>query len=380
MKILFLGDYSNLHACLAKELRRRGHKADVLSDRGVYLNTQADFHLERTPGIIGGAKYLYKLFSILPQLKGYDAVQLINPHFLSLRPGKIKYFFDRISSANGGMYLSLAGSDHTFVKACADAELFRFSEFKVGDKPTQFLEEESEKMYGWLTDGLRRWNDYVAEHVKGAMSVLPEYDMAWRPVLGERVTFTNIPIEIESIPYSPLEIEGPLRIFIGMRGGMEIQKGTARMLAVAKDLEREMPDKVHVECVRNLPLSEYLSRMRGSHLVLDQFYAYAPATNALQAMAMGRVAGSGAEPEYYDYINSTPGLPLTKTSSGIIYSPDMRPVFQLSPLMPDLKGRLRELLLDPTPLYAMSREGRALVEMHNDVRLVVDRFLSVWEK
>lgn len=47
MKILFVGDYSNLHACMAAELRRRGHEVDVMSDRCTYLGTHADFFIER---------------------------------------------------------------------------------------------------------------------------------------------------------------------------------------------------------------------------------------------------------------------------------------------------------------------------------------------
>ncbi len=364
MKILFIGDYSNLHACLAAELRRKGHDVTVMSDKGVYMNTHADIFLERTPGPLGGAKYLYRLFSLLPQLKGYDAVQLINSNFLHLRPGKIKYFFDHLRRQNGSMFLTLAGNDYYFVKACAAARMFRFSEFKVGDKPTELLDSNPAYMYGWISDANRRWSEYLYENIDGAMAILPEYDMAAREVLGDRLKFTNLPVDLSSLPYSPLTIDGPLRLFIGMRGGMEIQKGTAKMLAVCKDLEREMPGKVEVECVRNLSLSEYLQRMKNSHIVLDQFYSYSPATNALQAMALGKVAGSGGQPEYYEYIGN----------------PESRPVFCLSPLEPDLKERLAAFASDPSPLFEMSRESRKLVETHNDVRKVADRFVAHWEK
>lgn len=364
MKILFIGDYSNLHACLAAELRRNGHDITVLSDKGAYMNTHADIYLDRTPGMMGGAKYLYRLFSILPSLKGYDAVQLINSNFLKLRPGKIKYFFERLRDQNGKMFLTLAGNDYFFVKACAEARMFRFSEFKVGDKPTEFHEGNPAHMYGWISDANRRWSEYLYEKIDGAMAILPEYDMAARDVLGQRLAFTNLPVDLTTLPYSPLETDGPLRIFIGMRGGMEIQKGTAKMLAICKDLKREMPDRIEVECVRNLPLSEYLRRMSESHIVLDQLYSYSPATNALQAMALGRVAGSGAQPEYYEYIGN----------------PESRPVMCLSPLENNLKERLASFAADPSPLKDMSIKGRMLVERHNDVRKVAASFLSHWEK
>ncbi len=362
MRILFFGDYSNLHACLARELKKRGHKVSVMSDRCTYMNTHSDIYIERKPGFTGALAYLYRLFSLLPHLADYDVVQLINPNFLSLRPGKIKYFFDRLKAQNRSMFLTLAGDDYFFVKECVDGKMFRFSEFKVGDKPTDFHNADPAHTEGWISNTNRVWNSYLYENIDGAMSVLPEYDMAARPILGDRLAFTNLPVEISSLPFSPLEIDGPLKIFIGMRGGMEIQKGTAHMLTIAKDLETEMPGRVKVEVARNLSLKDYLERMGNSHLVLDQLYSYSPATNALQAMALGRVAGSGAEPEYYGYIGN----------------PEKRPVFHLSPLIHDLKGRLRDLALDPSPMFEMSREGRKLVERHNDVAVVADRFLCHW--
>ncbi len=363
MKILFIGDYSNMHACLGAELKRKGHQVTVVSDGGGFLGSQTDIRLERIPGAVGGMRYLFRLFSILPQLKGYDAVQLINPNFLSLKPGKIKYFFNRIREQNGGMYLSLCGNDYFFVKACDEAKIFRFSEFKVGDNPTEFHKTTPERMNGWLSEANRRWNEVLYEHIDGAMSVLPEYDMAARPLLGDRVHFTNLPVDLSYLPFSPLNIDGPLKIFIGIKAGMEIQKGTAYMLSVAKELEREMPGKVKVECVRNLPLKEYLKRMKDSHLVLDQFFAYSPATNALQAMAFGKAVGTGAQPEYYDFINHH----------------SSQPIFSLSPLEAPLKERLRSLILDPAPLVDMGRENRKIVERHNDVSIVADRFLNVWQ-
>lgn len=369
MKILFIGDYSNLHACLAAELRRRGNTVTVMSDRGGYMHTHSDIFIEREPGPIGGAKYLYKLFNILPKLKGYDVVQLINPTFLSLRPGKIKYFFDFIKGENNSVHLTLAGNDYFFVKACADAELFRFSEFKVGKSGTEFLDSNPEFMYDWISASNRRWCEYLYEKIDGAISVLPEYDMAARPILGKRLTFTNLPVDLSTLPFSPLTVDGPLRLFIGMKGGMEVRKGTARLLQMAKDLERDLPGKVIAECVRNLPLAEYLQRMRQAHIVLDQLYSYSPATNALQAMAFGKVAASGGQPEYYEYIGN----------------PAARPVFSLEPTADNRNPvgeetvcRLRELAADPSPLFEMSKEGRKLVERNNDVKTVADRCLAHW--
>ncbi len=365
MRILFFGDYSNLHACLAAELRKRGHDVTVISDGGRYMDTQRDILLDRNPGKMGAIKYLYNVLNIVPQLKGYDIVQLINPHFLHLRPGKIRYFFNLLKKNNRSVFLTLAGNDYYFVKTCLEGKTFRFSEFEVGGKPTEF-ELKTGHAAAWTGPGMKDFCDYIYDNIDGAMSVLPEYDMAARPLLGDRLAFTNIPIDISNLHTSPLEISGKIKLFIGMRQGMEIQKGTARMLDICLRLQREMPDKCEVTCVRNLPLKEYLARMRDSHIVIDQLYSYSPGTNAFQAMALGRVAATGAQPEYYRYINE----------------PDRGAIIPLSPIKTDKEWEeiLRGLILNPTPLPSLAAEGRRIVETHNAVALVADRFESHWNR
>lgn len=362
MKILFLGDYSNLHACLASELRLRGHDVTVVSDRGRFMNTHADVQLVRNPGIAGGFRYLFEVMDHLSDWQRYDIVQLINPNFLSLRPGKIKYVFDRLRKQNGAIFLTLASNDYYFVKACYDAKMFRYSEFKVGDRFTKFHESNPLHTYGWISDHNLRWNSYLYEFIDGAMAVLPEYYMAASAILGERCVFTNLPIDLSQLPYSPLDFNRPVKLFIGMKKGMEIQKGTDRLLSIARELEKEMHGEVEVEVASNLSLREYLYRMKDSHIVLDQLYSYSPATNALQAMALGKIAASGAQPEYYEAIGN----------------PENQPIFSLSPLDNDIPEKLKSLILDHERLSQMSRDGRTLVETHNDVRKIADIFLKKW--
>lgn len=364
MKILLIGDYSNFHNCLASELRRKGHSTTLISDRGRYMNTDADIYLPRTPGVKGGISYLYRLFNLLPELKGYDVVQLINTNFLALRPGRIKYFYDIIRRQNGSVFLTLAGDDYFYLKECRDGNLFRYSEIKVGENPTDFYKQCPRYVSEWLSEPNRKLAEHIYDTIDGAMSVLPEYDIAARPLLQDKLAFTNIPIDLSSIDYKPLDLDGQIKLFIGMKSGMEIEKGTECLSSLAMELEKEMPDKVRVETVKDLSLSEYLMRMSGSHIVLDQLYAYSPATNALQAMAMGKVAGSGAQPEYYEYIGN----------------PVEHPVLSLSPLDNDIKDRLRKFILDPSPLHEMSRQGRILVEKNNEAGIVADRFIMHWER
>ena len=366
MKILMLGDYSNLHACLAKQLRKRGHDVTVVSDRGIYMQTDADIELRRSPGLAGSLSYLYRIMAMLPSWKGYDVVQLINPGFLNLKPGKLKVIYDILRKNNRSVFLTLCGDDHFFVKDCVETDLFRFSEFRIGHKKTPLVKCDPFRESGWLIPSHASYHKHMYDTIDGAMSVLPEYDMSARLHMDpEKILFTNLPIEIENLEYSEMDLTGRVRILIGMRGDMEIQKGTARMLDICRELEKEMPDRLEVKAVKNLRLSDYLDELRHSHIVIDQLYSYSPATNALQTMALGRVTASGGQPEFYKYIKE-----------------ESHPVFCLSPLEDEatIKGRLRSLVLDKEKLKRMAEEGRRLAERHNDVRAIAPLFEAHWQK
>lgn len=364
MRILMIGDYSNLHACLAKELRKRGHEVVIVSDRGGHMQTDADVELRRPAGFLGGARYLYKIMAKLPSWTGYDVVQLINPGFFRLKPDKLRIIYDILRKNNKSVFLTLCGNDHFFVRDCVDSDLFRFSEFRIGKEKTPLVKCDPGRESGWLIQGHASYTQHLYDNIDGAMSVLPEYDMSARRHMDPaKLIFTNLPIEIENLQFTPPTSVTPVRILIGMRGGMEIQKGTSKMLDICRELENEMPEELEVKTVKDLSLEEYLNELRQSHIVIDQLYSYSPATNALQTMALGRITASGGQPEYYEYINET-----------------SRPVFCLSPMEDEItiKERLKELILDKDRMRRMSEEGRNLVEKHNDVRTIATMFESHW--
>lgn len=84
MKILLVGEYSNVHWTLAEGLRLLGHEVKVLSNGDFWKNYPRDYSLVRESGRWSGVKYMFDLLRLLPKMRGYDVVQLINPMFLEL--------------------------------------------------------------------------------------------------------------------------------------------------------------------------------------------------------------------------------------------------------------------------------------------------------
>lgn len=368
MKILFIGDYSALHATLARILREMGHDCTVISDGGRCMDSQRDISLTRSPGILGGFGYLGKVFSLWPTLKGYDVVQLINPNFLHLRPGKLRYFLKELRRANGLVSLSLAGTDPVFAKACIEDGRFRYSEFLQGSEPTPWMRYTPGLKYAWLNGGMGDYCRFVYESIDCAQSVLYEYHVASKPYLPSTpLDYCGIPIDTDGIefrPYAP-HPDGRLHLFAGIKSELEVSKGLDRLLGAARELQAKYPEKVVMHTARDLPLVTYLQRLREADVVLDQLYSYTPATNALQAMAMGKITVSGAEPEYYDFIGEK----------------DLKPIVNVTPDDREIYQTLERLVLSsPERLAQLSHQSRRFVEHHNSSRRVAGRFLSSWQR
>ena len=66
MKILLLGEYSNVHWTLAEGLRQLGHMVTVVSNGDFWKNYQRDINLTRTYTKLGSISYMIKLYSLLP--------------------------------------------------------------------------------------------------------------------------------------------------------------------------------------------------------------------------------------------------------------------------------------------------------------------------
>lgn len=365
MKILFIGDYSGFHASFAIELRRRGHDITIVSDGSGCMSTTRDIDITRGPGKLGGIRYLYKLFSVLPQLKGFDIVQIIAPIFLNLRPGKNVWFFRQLRQNNGSIFLSLAGNDSHYVEACVRGNLLRYSEFRIGIAPTRYAIENQSAEREWLTPVMRDYCRYIYDNVEGAVSCLYEYHIAAESEFGEKLGYTGIPIDLSNIPITIPRLDGKINIFTGIKEGREIFKGTDRLLSAVRKAEKIAPQLIHTEIVKNLPYQEYLKRMSDSHIVLDQLYSYTPAKNALEAMALGKTVVSGAEPEYYNFIGED----------------SLHPIINAVPGEEDtLATTLATLAKNPEELSKHAIDGRAFVEKHNSVKIVTDRLLAHWKK
>lgn len=345
-----------------------GHEATVASDGSRWMNTGRDINLLRRPGLMGTLRYLMDIKRALPLMRDYDIVEIASPIFLRLKPQRIARIFDYLKAHNRHVVLSALATDVVYFDACHDGHTFRYSDYMVGDEPSPYVNSTEYMLQhqdNWRQPFMRNHNDHIVAGIDGAVACLYEYYAAYQPVLGDKVAYGGIPIDLTSLTYRPLEqVPEKVRLFIGIQRDRHVIKGTDRLLAAMKRVHDRYPGLTELEVVENLPYDEYTRRLRESHVIVDQLYSYTPATNALIGMAQGLVAVSGAEPEYYDLIGETAN----------------KPIINVSPLVEgDIDQKLCWLVEHRDELPQMARASRAFVEKHNAAPVVAQRYLDFWK-
>lgn len=364
MKILLMGDASNYHHCLAKGLAAAGHDVTVASHGSRWMQTGRDIDLYRHPGKLGGLWLWTRLNTSLARLlRGFDAVLLGGTYFIDQKPGRIEKMFDRLKRDNGSIYLTALGTDTAYVDYCMQTgSLLRYNEWREESGSTPYALIYPDRLAQWRGRTLRHLCNHIYSHADGIITALFEYHVAVEAAMPyANMTYAGIPIDTASVKFEPLVIDGPVKVLQGCHTGREVEKGAFRLRAVVNKLVAANYGCVDFSYVTNLPYDSFLKRLAETHIVIDQLYSFTPATTALLAMAMGKVVVSGGEQLYYDFIRED----------------TLRPIVNPIPGRPDLLlDSLTRLINEPDTMARLGREGRRLVERHNDVNVVARRVLD----
>ena len=366
LRILMVGDASNYHRALAGGLREMGHDVVLASNGSGWMDTERDIDLSRKDGKLSGARLWFKLCRLMKsRLRGFDVVQLNNPVFVNLRPERNIMLFRELKRHNRSIFLTALGTDTAYADLClSPSSPLAYNEWMVYGKPSPYHIQSPEVIKAWLEDPLKSHCAEIYDGIDGAVSALYEYHLACRKQLpDDRLAYGGIPIDTQAI--RPVELPDRIdrvRLFLGMHRDRKVEKGTDRIFEAARRVAERHPDRCTLEIVENLPYGEYIQRMRGSHVVLDQLYSYTPATNALLAMAMGLNTLSGGEEEYYEFIGEE----------------HLRPIINAVPDDDALYATIENTVMHPELIKPRGREGRELVVKYNDTGVVARRFVDLW--
>ena len=217
MKILLIGEYSNTHNTLAQGLRSLGHEVCVMSNGDFWKDYPRDIDVARKPGKLGGIRLMLQLWTLLPKMRGYDVVQLINPMFFQLKAERLFFFYHYLRKHNKRVVLGAFGMDWYWVHECTTNKPLRYSDFNFGNQVRTDATAVKEQK-DWLGTEKERLNKMIANDCDAIVTGLYEYDVCYRPHFPEKTHFIPYPIvPINPInPTEPINPINPIKLFIGI--------------------------------------------------------------------------------------------------------------------------------------------------------------------
>ena len=375
MRVLLLGEYSNVHWTLACALRKLGHEVVVVSNGDEWKAYPTDISLIRKSGRCGRIAYLLQVLRLLPKFRGYDVVQLINPvHFIELKAERGIRIYDYLKRHNKKVFLGAFGYDYHYVYDSLVNRTLRYCDFYT---PTREVHHEwniaNER--DWLHSYKKEASIHIAGTCDGIISGLYEYDVAYRPYYPDKTTFIPMPIEIvddkyltinDDYKYSTINStrDNKIRFFIGINRSRTMLKGTDIMLRALERIVADYPDYAEMVKAESVPFVVYKQMMLSCDVLLDQIYSYTPAMNALQAMSRGIIVVGGGERENYE----------------ILGEKELRPIINVQPDEEDVYRQLEWLVLHPERLSQLKRDSIEYVRRHHDSLKVAEMYLEVWGK
>lgn len=366
MKILLLGDYSNVHNTLAEGLKALGHECTVASSGDGWKNYPRDIDLHRKLTPKGTVSFLLRLAKALPLMRGYDIVQLINPVFLELKAERIAPFYRYLRRHNGKIVMGAFGMDYYWAQVNTYIRPLRYSDFNIGDKirhdaPAEHFRSD---MIGTSKERLCK---LVANDCDAIVAGLYEYWATYNAVseLKDKLTFIPFPIQLPEKTKEeekPANSSSPLSLFIGISPGRSAYKGTDILLAAAKAVQEKHPGKVKIRIAEGIPFNRYQEMMNSSDAILDQIYSYTPSMNSLLAMSKGIIDIGGGEPENYD----------------ILGEKDLRPIINVQPNYESCLHEIEELVVHPERIEELKRQSVEYVQKHHDYIKVAKQYEELY--
>ncbi|MBQ6964175.1 MAG: glycosyltransferase family 1 protein [Bacteroidaceae bacterium] len=361
MRILLLGDYSNVHATLAEGFRALGHECVVASDGDKWKDYPRDIDLRRAFGWKGNASFLWRLMKALPTFRGYDVVQLINPIFLELKAERIAPFYRYLRRYNKKVVLGAFGMDFYWASVNTYQRPLRYSDFNMGDTIRTDAEAELYRKE-WVGTSKEVLNKLIAEDCDGIVAGLYEYWVTYQP-FKEKLRFIPFPIKMpETSAATSCAKTGRVTVFVGISKNRSAYKGTDIMLRATQAVQEKYPDRLQVQIAEGVPFAQYQHMMDSSDAILDQLYSYTPAMNSLMAMSKGIINIGGGEPENYE----------------ILGEQELRPIINVLPTYESCYEEMEQLVLHPERIPALKQQSIEYVKKHHDYLKVARQYLDFY--
>lgn len=378
MKILLIGEYSNLHNSLKQGLQKNGFEVTLLSTGDGFKNFDSDIPIKSTLFENKFLKLIAKLIDRLigvslneieifikaifkiNKLKGFDIVQLINERSFGTSPRLEKTILKYIFKNNKKVFLLACGVDTVSIKYASEKK-FRYSILSPYFK-NKNLKGEFKHTVKYLNSNYLMLGEYVRDNVKGIISSDLDYHIPYEN-FNKYLGMIPNPINIDKLKKCEINKKNKIFILHAINSKNKIKKGNEFFEKSLILIEEKYKNKIKIVKTIDRPYSEHIINVNECDILLDQVYAYDQGYNALEAMALGKVVFTGAEKEWVEFYN------IKEDSIAINALPDISKIVE----------KLSWLIENPMQLKSISKNARKFIEEHHDYKNIANKYLKTWK-
>jgi glycosyltransferase involved in cell wall biosynthesis len=378
MKILLVGEYSRLHNSLKEGLTTQGHQVTLVSSGDYFKKYDADYSfrasilsdfwllqkgknlINKITGIdLEKAERGLRFYLLLPKLKYFDHVQLINSDAIETFPFLSRMLYKKLFKNIESRSLLICGDETPVIDYLLKKE-FDYSIL------TPYFDDNSLKQHfeyplKYSTKSYRKTFDWLAKNCQKLITSDLDYKIPMKK-MGYSAHFIPNPINTKKIEYQEQIIEDKVVIFLGINRSSYIKKGIIFFEKALTIIQNKYPNKVEIIVTENIPYQEYINQYNKANILLDQVYAYDQGYNALEAMAKGKVVFTGAEKEFMKLYNLKERVNIN-TLPDVDYS----------------VAELSFLIENPEELIAIGKRARAFIEKEHDYIMIAGKYLEAWD-
>jgi glycosyltransferase involved in cell wall biosynthesis len=378
MKILLIGEYSNLHNSLKKGLLNLGHEVILLGSGDGFKKYDVDILIKSTIfenkflKII--AKIIDKVFKfslneleiyfkskkIIKNLADFDIVQLINERPFNTSANLEISLLKHVFKNNEKVFLLACGVDHKSISYANDKK-FKYS-ILTPYFENNSLKKEYRHILKYLDSDHSKLSNYIEQNIQGIISSDLDYHI---PYLNSKKYLGMIPnpIDIDTLNEDGKSFNQKIVILHAINSKNKLKKGNKFFKKSLSIIEAKYSNKVEIIRTTDLAYSEHIKNVKNCDILLDQVYAYDQGYNALEAMAMGKVVLTGAEKEWREHYNIVEDYVVINAMPDVSY----------------LVEKLSWLIENPEKIKMISKNAREFILKYHDYNVITKKYLKAWE-
>lgn len=362
MRVLLVGEYSNVHNNLKSGLQQLGVDVDTANFGGTYQRFKSDIKLlriepEKKYDLMRKyySRYLYK------KMVKYDVVQFINEKELGVSEGFQPGLGDGIARDAKLSVLLMAGCNYQY--CMYGKKVLHMSPCDACQKYDLKISRGCPNVYD---NRIRKETYAMQKNVDVMVPMAYEYYLCNKdtqfsyklsepmpmPVLVDNIKMALSPKNRKLVVFHPLNSEG--------------YKGTPDIRKAFDILSKRYSDVAEFVIDGKMPYDKYMHLVERTDILVDQKYAITFGMASLDAMASGKILITGnyrsnINDLQYNYIHSAPA-------------------FELGTTVEDMVLNIAGVIEKREEFSRLGKEGREFVKTFHDAHIVAEKFLKLYER